>query len=490
MAKASRLAPLACVLILIGCGGSSSPEPPHGGAVLRLALPLVPATLDPAKAADLPSLNVVHELNGGLTRFSGRGVEPDLAESWEPSQNGLVWTFHLRKGLRWSDDAPITAEDFRRSWLRALAPSTHSAYARAEMQNIRGARRYRATGRGEVGVEAVDDRTLRVTLQHPVPWLHEQVAWPVFFPVPKSGSATSGPFRLASRTKRRLVLERNFNYWNVAAVKPRRIVLTRFPPAGDGILPRSIAAPGFPWIQTAPAPPAGFGRRLPTLSVGLLWLSTRRGALADPAARQAVAAALDRGVLAAEVGERPIRTVVPPAMPGAAELRVPPVAYRAGARPLELTLAYTPQDPRAGNLAAQIQSQLGRHHIRVTLRPVSSRMLLALAGPPSQVDLVLLGWSSEFFDEYNILDLFPCASAFNVAQWCDRSYDRSMHQAVRTLDDRERWAIERTLVQKLQQDLPAIPLYSASEHVQLRNGVRGFRWSPLGFYELLGMTRS
>ena len=210
--------------------------------MLRLTIPLDPATLDPAKVADLPSLNVVHELNAGLTRFSGRGVEPDLAESWEPSENGLIWTFHLRKGIRWSNGASITAEDFRRSWLRALAPATRSAYARAEMQNIRGARRFRVTGSGEVGVEAVDAHTLRVTLQHPVPWLDEQVAWPVFFPVPRSGKATSGPFRLASRTKGRLVLDRNFNYWNVSAVKPRRVVLTTSFRHVDGYLPRSRAA--------------------------------------------------------------------------------------------------------------------------------------------------------------------------------------------------------------------------------------------------------
>ena len=80
----------------------------------------------------------------------------------------------------------------------------------------------------------MDDRTLRVTLQHPVPWLDEQVAWPVFFPVPRSGDATSGPFRLASRTKGRLVLERNLDYWNVSAVKPRRVVLTTSADRGRG----------------------------------------------------------------------------------------------------------------------------------------------------------------------------------------------------------------------------------------------------------------
>jgi ABC-type oligopeptide transport system substrate-binding subunit len=118
--------------------------------------------------------------------------------------------------------------------------------------------------------------------------------------------------------------------------------------------------------------------------------------------------------------------------------------------------------------------------------------LLRLAGPPAQpgIDLVLLGWSAEFFDAYNILDLFPCGSAFNVAQWCDRSYDRLMAQAVRTLDDEDRWRIERRLVRKLDEAVPAIPLAAPDAHILLEPGVRGFRWSPIGLYELMGMTRS
>jgi oligopeptide transport system substrate-binding protein len=485
MAKAGRLAALAIVALLAGCGGSSAPEPPHGGAVLRLRIPIDPATLDPAKVTDLPSLNVVHELNAGLTRFSGRGVEPDLAESWEPSENGLVWTFHLRKGLRWSNDVPITAEDFRRSWLRALAPATRSAYARAEMQNISGARRYRVTGSGEVGIEAVDDRTLRVTMQHPVPWLDEQVAWPVFFPVPRSGNATSGPFRLASRTKGRIVLERNFNYWNVGDVTPRRIVLTTSTQGVDGVLPRGVAAPGFPWIATANEAPKG-ARALPTFSLELLWLVTRGSRLADPGFRQEVLSSV------ADLGELP--SFVPRSMPGAAMVVPRGITTTVfSPLPLRLTLAYTEQDVHAPRLAVNVRELMAQDGIEVTLRPVRTlRELLRLAGPPAQpgIDLVLLGWSSEFFDAYNTLDLFPCGSAFNVAQWCDRGYDRLMAQAVRTLDDEDRWRIERRLVTKLDRAVPAIPLAAPPEHVLLEPGVRGFRWSPIGFYELMGMTRS
>lgn len=452
--------------------------------MLRLALPLVPKTLDPARVADLPSVNVAHELYAGLTRFSGTGVEPDLAESWDTDEGGLVWTFHLREGLRWSDDVPITAQDFRRSWLRALAPRTRSAYARAEMQNIRGARRYRVTGRGDVGVEAVDDRTLRVTLQHPVPWLDEQVAWPVFAPVPPRGSATSGPFRLASRSAGRLVLERNFNYWNVAAVKPRRIVLSTG--GADGVLPRGVLAPGFHWVPTWERAPQG-ARELRRLSLRLLWFVTRGTPLVDPSVRQLVYASALR--LRGRVA-----TLVPPGMPGRST--VLPEGTRAALvapQPLDLTLAYTTQDPGAAVLAGELRTQLAEEGVEVRLEPVPTLAALErLAGPPARtgIDLVLMGWSSEFFDAYNTLDLFPCGSAFNVARWCDRSFDRAMARAVRALDEEARWRIERGLVERLEQELPAIPLEAPNDYVLLKQGVRGFRWSPIGVYELLGMTRS
>jgi len=483
MAKVRGLALLAA-LALAGCGGSSAPEPPHAGAVLRLALPLMPATLDPARVADLPSLNVAHELYAGLTRFSGTGVEPDLAESWDVEQNGLVWTFHLRDGIRWSNDAPITAEDFRRSWLRALSPSLHSAYARAEMQNIAGARRYRVTGSGEVGVEAVDARTLRVTLAHPVPWLEEQVAWPVFFPVPSTGSATSGPFRLASRSRERVVLERNFNYWNVGAVKPRQLVLSTATTGADAVLPRGVLAPGFPWVQTARG---GAGRSLPTLSLELLWLVTQGSPLEDPQLREDVDAA------ALHLPGR--ATFVPRAMPGRATI-LPSGTRTTLSGPgtaRTLTLAYTTADVRGAGLAHALRDELAVDGLRLKLITVPTLgELVRLAGPPARpgVDLVLLGWSSEFFDEYNILDLFPCASAFNVARWCEPSYDALMHRAVRTLDDEERWRLEAQLVEQLEAGWPAIPLAEAREHVQLKPGVSGFAWSPIGIYELMGMSRS
>ena len=433
-------------------------------------------------------MNVAHELYAGLTRFSGTGVEPDLAESWDVSQNGLVWTFHLRKGIRWSDGRPITARDFRDAWLRALSPALHSAYARAEMQNIRGARRYRVTGRGEIGVRALDDRTLRVTLQHPVPWLDEQVAYPVFFPAPRRGEF-SGPFQLEGRSPAGLTLARNDSYWDASVVKARRLVLGTSTRDVDAVLPSGVAAPGFPWVQTSAS---RAGHALDTLSVELLWFVTRGTPLEDAGTRRYLAwlfTELDLG--------SGFVSLIPTSVPGASTVNSHRlVNVPATTQPLRLTLAYTTEDAQAVRIVAALErarAQLKRFNVELTPKAVPTlRGLVALAGPPAQpgIDLVLLGWRSEFFDPYNILDLFPCASALNVARWCDRSYDRLMHRAVRTLDYRKRWLIERQLVEKLHDEVPATPVASPVDRFSLRPGIHGFSWSPIGIYELSGLTRS
>ncbi len=447
---------------------------PPRGPTLRFALPVDPKTLDPALTTDLPSLNVSRALYAGLTRFSGSGVVPDLAQSWQPSQNGLVWTFRLRAGL------DVTANDFRRAWLHALNPFTGSAYARAEMLNIRGARAYHS-GSGSadgVGVKAVDERTLRVTLQHPVPWFDQQVAYPVFAP-----KSATGPFRLASwKHGRIIVLTKNDGYWNAADVAPGRVEL-RFGKSGqDGVLPAGTVAPGFPWIDTS-KPQAG-EHSLPTLAMQYLWFATRHRGLED---------STFRGLLSGAVSGK-LDTLVPPTVPGYQMIRRGSGGAREGLaneRP-SLTLAYTTEDPTAQILVTRIKKQLAPF-AAVRLHAVSTRSaLLVLAGPPPRADLILLGWSGEFFDGYNFLDQFPCSSALNVAQWCDPSFDALMHRAVRTLDAKARYRTEQQLESKLTGPsgaFPAAPLANVSEHVLLRPGVRGFEWSPVGFWDLRHVRR-
>ncbi len=372
-------------------------------------------------------------------------------------QGGLVWVFHLRKKLRWSDDRRLTAQDVRRSWLRALSPATEAPLAGPDLGIVRGARAYHAAGRGPVGIEAPDNRTLRVTLQHPIPWLDQLVAHPIA--AAYRPNAYSGPFQIVGRN----VLGRNFDYWNADAVKPSRLVLTTKTKGADAILPRGLNPPGLPWVETAKRPRGSGWRRLPTLSIQLLWNASRPGSY-------------NHGV----------GGLVPLAMPGWRQIASTGSLYGdvAVVPAGRVTLGYTKEDALAPRAIAFLRRQM---HLNLTLQPHGSLAELTRA---RRSDLVLLGWSSKIFDAYNIFDLFPCGSAFNVAHWCDPSYDALMRRAVRTMDDHARWQIERQILAKLEATAPAAPLIQPSEYVRLKPGVRGFSWSPIGFYELSGLTRS
>jgi ABC-type oligopeptide transport system substrate-binding subunit len=223
-----------------------------------------------------------------------------------------------------------------------------------------------------------------------------------------------------------------------------------------------------------------------------MWLVTRGTPLADPGARRFVAWVMTH----LDLGPGPV-SLVPPEMPGAAIVNSHrAVQLRSALQPLRLTVAWAEQDTGGSRIAAALRrsgSQLRSFNIDLVFRPVPSlSALLRIAGPPARpgVDLVLLGWSSKIFDPYNLLDLFPCGSAFNIARWCDPTYDAVIRKAVRTLGDEARWRIERRAVEKLHDAVPAIPVYTGADHFSLAPGVRGFSWSPIGLYELMGLTRS
>ena len=93
-----------------------------------------------------------------------------LAKSWDKSADGLKWTFHLRDGIKWSNGDPITAQDFKNGWLRALNPQTASQYSYM-LYPIKNAEKYnkKAVSAEKVGIKVINDKTLEVELEAPVP---------------------------------------------------------------------------------------------------------------------------------------------------------------------------------------------------------------------------------------------------------------------------------------------------------------------------------
>ena len=179
-------------------------------------------------------------LNEGLTKIGKDGMlVPGLAERWEVSSDGKVWKFYLRDNLKWSNGDVITANDFRFSWINVLNPSTKAEYADF-LYIIKGAEEYsRHKGKlADIGIKAVNNKTLEITLNRPAAYFPLLLAHPVFFPVSEKfylGSkedfgtrpetiTSSGPYTLREwNTGNNLLMVKNQHYWDKDNVKPEEI---------------------------------------------------------------------------------------------------------------------------------------------------------------------------------------------------------------------------------------------------------------------------
>jgi oligopeptide transport system substrate-binding protein len=252
-----------------GCFVDESYQPYYGRVVVRSSQDFrwidggLPQTFDPAFAAAPPDTDLVRAIFEGLTDYDPQTLAPvpGVATRWESSDEGRTWTFHLREDARWSNGEAVTAKDFVDSWQRTvrighLAPHTNL------LSNIQGARtvspaeRPGTNGKStrqnhqsaaavnskpdskpdsrRLGVEAVNDRQLRVHLHSPDLNFPALVAHPVFRPVKLSdedtlqrmgplGLVSNGAFMLAQSEGDRVLLERAANYWDRNYVNLERV---------------------------------------------------------------------------------------------------------------------------------------------------------------------------------------------------------------------------------------------------------------------------
>jgi len=193
---------------------------------------VVPPTLDPALTQDATSASYIVEIFSGLVTLNqDLEVVPDIAESWELSDDGTIYTFHLRDDVMFHDGKPVTAQDFKYAIQRACDPATGSVVADAYLGDIVGAQaRLRGEADDVSGVLVVDDHTLEITIDAPKAYFLSKLTYPTAFVVDREnveGPAQpwteqpngAGPFRLAEyQLDFRIVLERNEAYYG--APKP------------------------------------------------------------------------------------------------------------------------------------------------------------------------------------------------------------------------------------------------------------------------------
>ena len=319
-----------------GTGGTA---PQQGGVFNTLWSD--PPTIDPHLVTDGTSYGVVIEVFSGLVRLGSNPVnpfEPDLAESWSVLENGTVYEFKLRKDLKFSNGDPVTAQDFKWSFERAAHPDTASTVAEEFLGDIVGIKEIvEGTATTAEGIEVVDERTLRLTIDAPKAYFIAKLTYPTAFVLNKSNveslgrkwtdkPVSTGPFNLKEyRIGQRIRLERNNNYWGRLAYLDEVV----FNLAGGVSMAMyendeiDITSVGLADLERVQDPTEDINRDLvevpPNFAVSYVGFNMKEPPFDDAAFRQALNHSVDKQLIADQVFSnlvKPAYGIIPPGFPG------------------------------------------------------------------------------------------------------------------------------------------------------------------------------
>jgi ABC-type oligopeptide transport system substrate-binding subunit len=498
-------------LVAAGCGGDDDGDGAGdtGGEtaaeqVITVNWGTEPPSLDPGLASDTTSANILLNIMDPLVKLDD-DLEPVpvAAESWEASDDGTTYTFTLRDDLAWTNGDPVTAEDFEYSWKRTISPELGADYA-YQFFGIQGAADYNGCEENcdamadEVGVSAVDERTLEVTLTSPQPWFLQQLAHHSFLAVHRptveqfgdtwteaANIVTNGPFRLARWEHDSRIDLVKWEEWRDAD----SVTLTRVNGRmiSDGTTAVQAFEAGEIDAQVGGLPPQEM-QRLKTLpeyqqypALGTYYYGLNVENITDPNQRRAMAMAIDRQTIidnVAQADQLPSTGYTPEGTPGFDTINpasewLPETGDIEGAKALMEQVANPKTDiglfhndaPGHREIAVAVQDMWGELGLNVTIRAQEWAQYLEFIGPPpsGDVDVFRLGWIGDFVDAINFLEMWTCESGNNSTNYCEEEYD-ALVEEVRTgnLEEDERYDRYAELEQMLfgpDGAVPLIPIY-------------------------------
>ncbi|WP_136247284.1 peptide ABC transporter substrate-binding protein [Halomonas borealis] len=483
--------------LLLATGLAASPLQAD---TLRLAIMGEPASLDPHKISGTWENDVVGDLFEGLVTEAADGERiPGVAESWEVSDDGTVYTFALREDAQWSDGTPVTAGDFVFAFRRILDPATAASYAYLlyPVENAEAVYADEAEP-STLGIEAVDERTLRITLERSTPYFLDQLAHYTAYPLPKHvveeyGDDWSKPEHMVSngafalqdwQSQTRIEATRNPHFHdaeNVALdevvyfpIEERNTALNRFR-AGEIDIAREFPTQQYDWLKEN-LPEAV--QVAPYLGIYYYALNIRDGhATTDPRIREALSLAVRREVITDKIlgtGEQPAYSFVPPdvahyegpesdiaemsqeARLERAKMLIEEAGYGPD-QPLELQLRYnTSEDHRKVAIAlAAMWKPLG-----VEVELYNSEVAVHYADMrQGDFDVARAGWIGDYNDAQNFLSLLESGVANNYGAYSNAEFDTLMDQAAETQDMDTRAELMSEAEALALEDSAVLPLY-------------------------------
>ena len=510
---------LLCLFFSPGCKRKQNGA---SNTTVHLYLQAEPFSLDPRVGGDRRSQVILRDLFEGLCRLGKDGtIELALAKSYSISSDGLEYTFHLRDAL-WSNGEKVRAQDFCYAWKSALSPqfTTSYAYPFFVLKNGKKAKMDECS-LSDVGVAALDDHTLQVTLEHPTPYFLELTANPIFLPVCEkianadpSWSKNSfphyvcnGPFLLKEHVlKSHIILERNPLYWNKDCAKAFRI---SFPIIEQPSTAYALFERGeLDWFGD----PCGLcdleiiqkltleGSLSLADTGSIYWMisCTKKPYLASAKIRHAIASSISRGdlcYLLLKGGERPSHSIVPSFL---SALKKPAFqdgnaeyankCFEEGLKEVGLTRETFPTltlthwaEPMSRLMAEYLQQKIKTTlHIHVDLENCDWGTYLQKTHS-GNIDLATAAWLSWVSDPiYNLQFLKYTNNGINGTCWQNERYKELLDQAEATnsLSEREKYLKQAEEIAA--QELPLIPLFEIANKYTKAPGVCGEVVSRIG----------
>ena len=439
---------------------------------------------------------IVRDLSEGLTVYDAKGkVIPGTAESWTVSDDGMVYTFKIRDNAKWSDGSPVTAADFVYSMTRVLDPVTAAGYANIlfPIKNAEAFNQKKAKA-SDLGLKAVSDKTLEITLERPTPYFLQLMCHYTAIPVNKASidkygkdftkpgkMVTNGAYMLTEYVANdHVTAVKNPHYWDAANVKIDKVIYN--PSEDQSATERMFETGELDLVYNFQADQRDFlTKKLsndhvyasPALSTYYYAFDTRHEPFSDVRVRKALSMAIDRDFLAEKIyggAQLPTYNIVPPGMEGytppkadiadmdqldredAAKALLKEAGYGEGGKPLTIDIRYNTNEnhKKVAIAVADMWKALG-NNVTVTTQNLDVKAHYAYLQEAGKFDVARAGWTADYADPENFLNLLVSTNkTFNYGHWSNAKFDELMKASYAERDPAKRM--------KIMQDAEAVAL--------------------------------
>lgn len=482
------------------------------GGTLNMRNTMEPTSLNTVLATYAYDFTPINAMIECLYRDDENDVpQPAGAETVDISDDKLVYTFHLREDATWSNGDPVVATDYEFAWQQALNPEVASDYAYM-LYFIHNAEPY-FNGEvewSEVGVKVIDEYTLEVTLDNPLPYATDLFAFPTLAPINQKFYEEVGADKYATDAEyfccngmyeltewshnSQIVFQKREDYWNADAVGPDEIVYKIITDSQAGLnsyLSREIDYTDLDSgevVQQAEA--AGFEVGVkPARSSYYLIVNTEDEFMSNQNLRLALAYSIDKQALVDTVYQndnQPMTSFTPPAImgandssfqealvaergemyPGSGDLEKAQEYLQAALEELgctvdELNLSIDCADDSLRRNCATFLQEQWRQNLGIENITVNSMQTKQVAANRQSGDycMSLGGWSPDYNDAINFLDLWVTDGGNNDSFWSNEEYDNLIAQATAEADEEVRQQYLFDAEEILAAEMPIIPLY-------------------------------